>query len=113
MRRSAFALFLMIFLPAHFAMADTAFPASLYGGMGDCYTPSEPFTYKLAKSDPLYEAARFEHQQYLEALEDYVNCLDRERGAAFEELRTSFELFLENFGKDAVMRYGEERKANQ
>lgn len=113
MRLPTFVLCLTVFLPAHFAMADNAYPASLYGGMGDCYAPVEPFGYKLSKSDPLYEAARQEHQQYLEDMEDYVNCLDRERGIALGELSASFNLFLENFGKDAVMRYGEEKRTDQ
>lgn len=80
-------------------------------GFGACYAPSEPFSYKLAKSDPLYETARDEHQRYLEDLEDYVNCLDLERNGAFEALRSSFDLFIANFGKDAVLKYATEKQA--
>lgn len=80
-------------------------------GIGSCFPPADPFPYKLEKSDPLYEAAREEHQAHLEGLEDYVNCLDRERGVALAELRTSFDLFMSNFGRDAVLSYGAERKA--
>jgi hypothetical protein len=113
MRLPSVAICLIVFLPAHFAMADNAFPASLYGEMGDCYAPPEPFGDKLSKSDPLYEAARQEHQEYLEDLEDYVNCLDRERGAALGDLRSSFNLFVENFGDDAVLRYKNDRGASE
>lgn len=81
--------------------------------IGTCFPPPEPYPYKLEKNDPLYEAAREEHQAHLEGMEDYVNCLDRERSAALVQLRTSFDLFLANFGKDAVLSYGEERKARQ
>lgn len=96
-------------IPAH--AADAVVPVSLYGGMGSCLTPAETYPYKLSKSDPLYDTAREDHQRYLEEMEDYVNCLDRERGAALDELRTSFDLFLKNFGRDAVLQYGAERKA--
>jgi len=78
-----------------------------------CLPPDDPYPYKLPKSDPLYEAARDEHQRHLESLESYVNCLDRERGAALDQLRSSFNLFLANFGEDAVLRYGAERKERQ
>lgn len=70
-----------------------------------CFPPDDPFPYKLSKSDPLYDAARGEHQAHLEAMEDYVNCLDRERAAAFALLQSSYDLFMENFGRDAVFRY--------
>jgi len=84
-----------------------------YGSLeiGICFPPPEPYPYKLEKSDPLYEAARHEHQAHLEGMEDYVNCLDRERGAALNQLRSSFDLFLLNFERDAVLSYGAERKA--
>lgn len=80
-------------------------------GLGSCYAPAEPFEYKLEKSDPLYDTARDEHQRHLEALEDYINCLDLERSDALTELRSSFDLFIDNFGEDAVLRYTAEKKA--
>lgn len=80
-------------------------------GMGNCFPPPDPYPYKLDKSDPLYEAAREEHQAHLEGLEDYVNCLDRERSVALAELRSSFDLFMANFGRDAVLSYGAERES--
>lgn len=82
-------------------------------GIAACFSPPEPFPYKLEQSDPLYEAARAEHQAHLEGLEDYVNCLDHERSVALGELSASFDLFLENFGRDAVLSYGAEREARQ
>lgn len=85
--------------------------ASLPLGLGACYTPVEPFLYKLDKSDPLYDTARDEHQRYLEELEDYVNCLDRKRSEAIDALRTSFNLFKSNFGLDAVFKYAKEKEA--
>lgn len=75
----------------------------------ECFLPEEPFPYKLTKSDPLYETSRDEHQRYLEDLEAYVKCLDQERAYAFEQLRSSFQLFNDNFGKDAVYRIIDER----
>lgn len=78
-----------------------------------CLPPDDPYPYKLSKSDPLYDTARDEHQHHLESLENYVNCLDRERGAALDQLRSSFNLFLDNFGEDAVLKYGAERKARE
>ena len=78
-----------------------------------CLPPDAPYLYKLPKSDPLYDTARDEHQQHLESLEKYVNCLDRERGAALDQLRLSFNLFLNNFGEDAMLEYGAERKARE
>lgn len=86
--------------------------ASLPMRLGSCYAPVEPFPYKLEKTDPLYETARDEHQRYLEELESYVNCLDQERAGAFEELRASFDLFMENFGRDAVLKYAQEKEAS-
>lgn len=78
-----------------------------------CLPPDDPYPYKLPKNDPLYNTARDEHQEHLESLEKYVNCLDRERGAALDQLRSSFNLFLANFGEDAVLKYGAERKARE
>ena len=78
-----------------------------------CLPPDDPYPYKLPKSDPLYDTARDEHQEHLESLEKYVNCLDRERGVALDQLRSSFDLFLDNFGEDAVLKYGAERKARE
>lgn len=71
----------------------------------NCLPPEEPFPYKLSKSDPLYEAARDEHQAYLEGMEDYINCLDRERSSALSLLEKSFRNFMKNFGKDGVLKY--------
>lgn len=109
MRHLVAALVLIAILPAHPAIAQQANPSILLGGMGVCLPPEEPYPYKLAKSDPLYDTARDEHQRYLEAMEDYVNCLDRERGVALDQLRTSFNSFMANFGKDAVMKYAAEK----
>ena len=81
--------------------------------MAECFTPKEPFPYKLSKSDPLYDAARDEHQTYLEDLESYVKCLDQERSIAYDQLKSSFNLFKQNFGKDAVYRIIDERKSSQ
>jgi len=69
-----------------------------------CDQPAEPYPYKLDKSDPLYAVARDEHQLNLEKLEDYLNCLDRERRTALEELKNSYDLFKRNYGKDAVFK---------
>ena len=85
-----------------FADPTTSSQGSL--DLGGCYIPVSPFEYKLAKSDPLYAAARDEHQQYLEDMERYINCLERERRAAFFELDESFKLFRQNFGSDAVFK---------
>jgi len=87
------------------AQAGDIVPASLYGGVGDCLPPIETYPYKLERSDPLYDTAREDHQRYLEEMEAYVNCLDRERSEALFELQASFRLFKQNFGKDAVFRY--------
>jgi hypothetical protein len=98
-------IFVVILLIGFGATGHSAFAqSSLYGGMGNCFPPEDPYPYKLTKSDPLYNAARDEHQKNLENLEDYVNCLDRERGAALHQLRQSFELFKRNYGKDAVFK---------
>lgn len=75
--------------------------------VGYCLSPEEPFPYKLTKSDPLYDAARDEHQAYLEELEVYVKCLDKERSAALRSFKSSFALFKQNFGSDAVFRYND------
>lgn len=91
---------------------DRLQPAKLPVDLGTCYAPTEPFPYKLEKSDPLYETARDEHQRHLEELEDYVNCLDRERSVALSTLRNSFDLFMSNFGKDAVLKYAKEKGVN-
>lgn len=94
------------------AHAQNVTEVSLVSGE-TCLPPDDPYPYKLPKSDPLYDTARDEHQEHLESLEKYVNCLDRERGAALDQLRSSFNLFLNNFGEDAVLRYGAERKARE
>lgn len=79
-----------------------------YGSdVGVCLGPIEPFPYKLSKTDPLYGAARDEHQKYFEDIEDYVKCLAEERAAAIAVFKNSYQLFRENFGSDAVFRYVE------
>lgn len=98
---------LVFFTLCSSATAQDILPVSLYGGMGDCLAPAETYPYKLERSDPLYETARKDHQRYLEEMEAYVNCLDRERSEALVELQASFRLFKQNFGKDAVFRYGQ------
>lgn len=82
-------------------------------GVGYCFSPEEPFAFKLDKSDELYETARDEHQRYLEELEQHVKCLDEERTNAISEFKSSFKLFTENYGEDAVFRYSQEREENQ
>ena len=72
---------------------------------GPCIEPFEPFPYPLERSDPLYPTALDEHRHYLEAMEDYVNCLDRERGRALGALREAFERFRTWFGPDAKFEY--------
>lgn len=74
--------------------------------LGACYQPVETYPFKLDKSDPLYETARADHQRFLEEMEAYVNCLDKERIAALNAFRASYDLFVTNFGADAVFRYG-------
>lgn len=87
--------------------------SSLINGASYCYIPSETYSFKLDKSDPLYETARDDHQRYLEELEQYVRCLDEERKNAISEFKLSFKLFTENYGKDAVFRYSQEREEGQ
>lgn len=111
MRRVGLFLALVIAGETAASADDRLLAVRFDGGLGACYAPAEPFPYKLSKSDPLYETARDEHQDYLEALEDYVNCLELERRDALEALRSSFALFQTNFGRDAVLRYGQERQA--
>lgn len=84
-----------------------AMSQSYDSGVGSCLGPIEPFPYKLSEADPLYEAARDEHQKYLEDIEGYVKCLDEERAAAIAAFKDSYKLFRENFGSDAVFRYVE------
>ena len=109
-----FALVLVCLFASQTASADArdAIGVSL-ASAEICLPPDDPYPYKLPKSDPLYDTARDEHQEHLESLEKYVNCLDRERGAALDQLRSSFNLFLNNFGEDAVLKYGAERKARE
>ena len=90
---------------------ENLYPAAL--GLEVCFAPVEPYTFKLDKSDPLYDTARDDHQRHLEELEDYINCLDRERSQALDGLRSSFDLFVENFGRDAVMKYAAEKQAGE
>ena len=78
----------------------------------DCVEPPPPFPYPLERSDPLYRAALDEHRRYLEALEDHVNCLERERAAAFTTFREATERFRRFFGDDAVLVYDEREKEN-
>lgn len=104
-------ILLFVWCPISANAQDTPLPVSFIDGLGSCYAPAEPFEYKLEKSDPLYDTARDEHQRYLEELEDYINCLDLERSGALTELRSSFDLFIDNFGQDAVLRYAAEKKA--
>lgn len=71
----------------------------------DCVEPIEPLPFRLERTDPLYPAALNEHRRYLEAMEDYVNCLDRERFAAISLLRESYEQFRAFFRDDAHFEY--------
>ncbi|MFK5980795.1 MAG: hypothetical protein QM488_18125 [Rhizobiaceae bacterium] len=73
--------------------------------LGTCLVPEEPYPYRLQKMDPLYEIAREEHQTYLEGMEFYIRCIDSERSDAVEQLKHSFQQFLQNFGKDAIFVY--------
>ncbi|MDD9908536.1 MAG: hypothetical protein OXR62_02485 [Ahrensia sp.] len=104
---------MVFFLIAAFASQalaeDRLRTINLSAGLKSCLAPIETYPYRLDKSDPLYETAREDHQRHLDEMEDYVNCLDRERGAALDQLRASFDLFLENFGEDAVLDYAAER----
>lgn len=88
--------------------AATAQESAVIGlqDLGACYQPAETYPFKLDKSDPLYETARADHQRFLEEMEAYVNCLDKERIAALNAFRASYDLFVTNFGADAVLRYG-------
>ena len=70
-----------------------------------CLEPLEPLPFRLDRSDPLYPAALDEHRRYLEAMEDYVNCLDRERFVALSMFRESYRQFREFFGEDARFEY--------
>ncbi len=108
MRAIIVALLLVAALPAH-----TAAQTSLGNSVGNCFAPDDPYPYKLGKTDPLYDTARDEHQRHLEDMEKYVNCLDRERGIALDQFKSSFDLFLKNFGKDAVLQYDAERADRQ
>ena len=90
-------------------LAQDSITSSQLGGVGGCLPPEPPYPYKLAKTDPLYETARLSHQQHMEGLEEYLNCIERERERAYEELEQSFDLFVDNFGDDAVLRYAIER----
>lgn len=100
-------------LQTHPVVAGDLTRVNLCDGVGSCFPPEEPFQFKLEKSDPLYDTARDEHQRYLEGMEDYINCLDRERVVALEELRTSYNLFRNNFGKDGVFKYGADQGIGQ
>ena len=104
-----FALTVIAILQTHLAEAKEPLLVTRLGGVGSCFAPEEPFPYKLNTTDPLYETAREEHQRYLEEMEAYVNCLDRERSQALSELKASFHLFQHNFGKNAVFQYGQLR----
>lgn len=95
---------LLLSATLHLSVAMSQTYASEVGG---CFGPIEPFPYKLSKTDPLYNAAREEHQKYLEDIEGYVKCLDEERAAAIAVFKNSYHLFRENFGGDAVFRYVE------
>ena len=76
-----------------------------------CLAPLEPLPFRLERSDPLYGAALDEHRRYLEAMEDYVNCLDRERFVALSMFRESYRRFLEFFGDDARFEYDAEGRS--
>lgn len=82
-------------------MAGSAGPA----GATDCLPPVGPLPFRLEQSDPLYGAVLDEHRRYLDAMEKYVNCLDRARADALATFRRSFEQFGEFFGDDATFVY--------
>ena len=86
-------------------------PASALPPEGPCLEPIEPLPFRLERSDPLYAAALDEHRRYLEAMEDYVNCLDRERFVALSMFRESHRQFLEFFGDDARFEYDAEGRS--
>ena len=73
-----------------------------------CLEPVEPLPFRLDRSDPLYAAALDEHRRFLEAMEDYVNCLDRERFVALSMFRESYRQFREFFGDDAKFEYDQD-----
>ena len=73
-----------------------------------CLEPIEPLPFRLDRSDPLYAAALDEHRRYLEAMEDYVNCLDRERFVALSMFHESYRQFQKFFGDDAKFEYDQD-----
>lgn len=79
--------------------------ASIATAATPCLEPIEPLSFRLDRTDPLYPAALDEHRRYLEEMEDYVNCFDRERFVALSMLRESFGRFNEFFGADANFEY--------
>ena len=85
--------------------AGVATAGSAAADEGPCLEPIEPLPFRLERSDPLYAAALDEHRRYLEAMEDYVNCLDRERFVALSLFRESFKQFRDFFGDDARFEY--------
>lgn len=76
-----------------------------------CLEPLEPLSFQISKEDPLYDAALAEHRQYLEDMEVYVNCLDRERFVALSMFTESFERFREFFGDDGTFIYEPDKAA--
>lgn len=113
MSKTSIALALIAILQAQPIKAEELHSVSLLGGVGACYPPEEPFPFKLDKQDPLYETARDEHQRYLEGMEDYINCLDRERVDALAALTNSFNLFRKNLGKDGAFKYSNHSRLGQ
>lgn len=106
-------LAVLILLPAATNPVNAQPPTgtSHLGGVGGCIPPEPPYPYKLSKTDPLYETALRDHQASMEGLEDYLNCIEHERERAYTELENSFDLFIDNFGEDAVLKYVKKREA--
>lgn len=73
-----------------------------------CLPPEEPYPYEPPRDDPeLRDLVNEQYEEYVFGIEDYINCLEAERQRAIHDSREIVQRWVQYFGDDAALRYGQ------
>ena len=87
------------------AMALAFAPAAVDAQVA-CLPPEEPYPYDPSSLDPELRAiVNAQYETYVREIEDYINCLEDERGHAMRSAQEIVQRWIRYFGEDAVVRY--------
>lgn len=84
-------------------LAGTAFavPGLAFGQ--SCLPPEEPYPYEPPDDPKLRDLVNQQYAEYMEQVEDYLNCLQLEYRRAFEEAKLKSQQWRQYFGDDAAI----------